>query len=206
MVPSCGLRATDTSRHHVPSGGYQRKGDVRAPRNFTKGNAEVLRFGGFAAKDERRGSGEDEAPVGFSLADATTSNPKRRILSANDQIAWLGEFLADARRMLALRSAGHTFGAAAGRMGLSTSNIFARCKRLGLPLAKRAGVSLWPKPREAGPPLRSNVAITERPPGPSSGTQLKKRSDARIAPVASPSNSVSGGRRRLTGLRGGRVD
>ncbi|WP_437972247.1 hypothetical protein WMF04_24430 [Sorangium sp. So ce260] len=165
----------------------------------------MLRFGGFAAEDERRGSGEDAAPVGFSLADATTSNPKRCILPAIYLIAWLGELSTDARRMLALRSAGHTLGAAAGRMGVSTSNIFARCKRLGLPLAERAGVSLWPKPRKAMPPSRSKVTIVERHPGPSSGMQLK-RSDARIAPVASPSNSASGGRRRLTGSRGGRVD
>ncbi|WP_437796459.1 hypothetical protein [Sorangium sp. So ce693] len=174
MVHSCGLRATGASRYHVPCGGYQCKRDVRAPRNFGKRQRRGAALRRLRRQDERRGSDEDEAPVGLSLADPTTSNPKKRILSAIDLNASLGELSADDRRMLALRSAGHTLEETARRTGVSTSNIFARRKRLGLTLAARAGVSLWPKPRKAGPPSRSEMTIAERHPGPSSRTQLKK--------------------------------
>ncbi|WP_437899209.1 hypothetical protein [Sorangium sp. So ce124] len=121
LVHSCGPRATDASRYYVPCNGYQRKCDVFDPCNFMEGRIEVLRFGDFDNEDEHRGPNEDEhrgpdedehrgpdedehrgpdedeAPVGFGLAEATSSNPTRRILSAINFTAWLADLPADDR-------------------------------------------------------------------------------------------------------------
>lgn len=138
LVHSYRLRATDASRYYVPCDGYQRKRDALDPRNFMEGHVEVLRFGDFADKEEHRGPDEDEAPFGFSLAEATSHNPTRRLLSAIDLTAWLAELPTEDRRMLALRATGHTLEETAEEMNVSISNIFARCKRLGHALAERA--------------------------------------------------------------------
>jgi hypothetical protein len=165
LVHSCGLRATDPSRHYVPCNGYQRKRDALDPRNFLEGNVEVLRFGDFDMDDERRGPDEDEAPLGFGLAEATSANPVRKILSAIDLTAWLDELPADDRRMLQLRAAGFTLEETAAKLRVSTSNIFARCKRLGIVLAERAGVGLQAKKREVWTSSRStSVPISSRVP------------------------------------------
>lgn len=147
LVHSCGLRATDPSRHYVPCDGYQRKRDALDPRNFLEGHVEVLRFGDFDTDDEYRGPDEDEAPLGFGLAEATSANPVRKILSAIDLTAWLVDLPADDRRMLQLRVAGFTLEETAAKLHVSTSNIFARCKRLGSVLAERAGILIEPKER-----------------------------------------------------------
>jgi hypothetical protein len=107
LVHSCGLRATDSSRYYVPCDGYQRKRDALDPRNFMAGHVEVLRFGDFDADDELRGPDEDEAPVGFGLAEATSANPTRRIISAINLAAWLAELPAEDRHMIELRAAGY---------------------------------------------------------------------------------------------------
>ena len=155
LVHSCGLRATDPSRHYVPCDGYQRKRDALDPRNFLEGHVEVLRFGDFDTDDERRCPDEDEAPIGFGLAEATSANPVRKILSAIDLTAWLDELPADDRQMLQLRVAGFTLEETAAKLGVSTSNIFARCKRLGSVLAERVGVTFLAKERQVEPSLRS---------------------------------------------------
>ncbi|WP_438040144.1 hypothetical protein [Sorangium sp. So ce128] len=141
LIHSCGLRATDASRYYVPCDWYQRKRDVFDLRNFMHGRVEVLRFGDFAAEDEHRGPDEDEAPVGFSLAEATSNNPTQRILSAINLIAWLAELPADDRRMLELRAAGFDLGEIANELGSSTFAICRRIKELGEDLARHTDLT-----------------------------------------------------------------
>ncbi|WP_437301146.1 hypothetical protein [Sorangium sp. So ce426] len=138
LVHSCGPRATDASRYYVPCNGYQRKCDVFDPRNFMEGRIEVLRFGDFDDEDEHRGPDEDEAPVGFGLAEATSSNPTRRILSAINLTAWLADLPADDRRMLELRAAGFDLEEISGEIGSSMFAICRRIEELGENLARHA--------------------------------------------------------------------
>ncbi|WP_437723707.1 hypothetical protein [Sorangium sp. So ce861] len=140
LVHSCGLRATDASRYYVPCDGYQRKRDVFDPRNFMEGDVEVLRFGDFADEDAHRGPDEDEAPVSFGLAEATSSNPTRRILSAINLTTWLADLPADDRRMLELRAAGFDLEEISGEINSSTFAICRRIKELGESLARHAGL------------------------------------------------------------------
>ena len=187
LVHSCGLRATDASRHYVPCEGYQRKRDALDPRNFMEGHVEVLHFGDFADGDEPRGPDEDDAPLGVGLADATSSNPTRRILSAIDLAAWLDELPPEDRRMLELRAAGHGLEEIAGKMKVSTSCVFANCKRLGLALAEYAGMSIGPKKRKARAPSHPQAATIERQEAPISEVRAVKKNGAhRVARAASP--------------------
>jgi hypothetical protein len=140
LVHSCGLRATDASRHYVPCEGYQRKRDALDPRNFLEGHVEVLRFGDFGDEDEHRGPDEDDAPVGFGLAEATSTNPTRRILSAINLVAWLQDLPAEDRRMIELRAAGFDLEEIAGELGTSKFAVCRRIKELGEDLAKHAGL------------------------------------------------------------------
>ena len=178
LVHSCGLRATDASRYYVPCDGYQRKRDALDPRNFMEGHVELLRFGDFDADDEHRGPDEDEEPVGFGLAEATSSNPTRRILSAINLTAWLAELPVEDRHMLELRAAGHGLEEIAEKMGISTSNIFARCKRLGLALAEHAGICVNPKQkvRKALKNSRRQGPISETRPVKKAGVRSGSRS------------------------------
>ena len=189
LVHSCGLRATDPSRHYVPCDGYQRKRDALDPRNFMEGHVELLRFGDFDAEDEIRGPDEEDAPVGFGLAEATSANPTRRIVSAINLTAWLAELSPEDRRMLELRAAGHGLEEIAEKMGVSTSNVFVRCNRLGLALAEHAGISIQPKKRKARAPSRSKVGTADRRQGPSSEVRPVKKAGVRSGPRSATSRS-----------------
>jgi DNA-binding CsgD family transcriptional regulator len=189
LVHSCGLRATDPSRYYVPCDGYQRKRDALDPRNFMEGHVELLRFDDFDADDEIRGPDEDEAPVGFGLAEATSSNPTRRILSAINLTAWLTELSPEDRRMLELRAAGHGLEEIAEKMGVSTSNVFVRCYRLGLALAEHAEVNLQPKKRKARVPSRSRAAATGQQEAPISETRPVRKAGVRSGSRPSTSRS-----------------
>jgi DNA-directed RNA polymerase specialized sigma24 family protein len=189
LVHSCRLRATDASRYYVPCDGYQRKRDALDPRNFMDGRIEVLRFGDFADEDEHRCPDEDEAPVGVGFAEATSNNPTRKILSAIDLTAWLEELPAEDRRMLELRAAGFTLEETAAKLGVSTSCVFANCKRLGQALAEHAGIYIQPKKRKARAPSRSKVGATGRQQGPSSGVRPVKKVSAQSVSRSSTSRS-----------------
>ena len=179
LVHSCGLRATDASRYYVPCDGYQRKRDALDPRNFMEGNVEVLHFGDFADGDEPRGPDEDDAPLGFGFADATSSNPTRRILSAIDLAAWLDDLPPEDRHMLKLRAAGYGLEEIAEKMKISTSCVFANCKRLGLALAEHAGMRIGSKKRKDRAPSRPRAVAIEQQEAPISEVRTVKKIGAR---------------------------
>ncbi|WP_437316243.1 hypothetical protein [Sorangium sp. So ce385] len=104
---ACRLRAIDLGRQVVQSDGQPGR-DVFDLRNHLSGPVELLRLGDFADEDEHRDPSEDEVPLGFGFAEATTTNPTRRILSAIDLTTWLTDLPAEDRRMLTLRAAGFT--------------------------------------------------------------------------------------------------
>jgi hypothetical protein len=104
---------------------------------------------------QHRSPDEDDAPLGFGFAEATSSNRTRRIVSAIDLTDWLDDLPREDRHMLELRAAGLTLEETAEKMGVSISNIFTRCKRLGFALAEHAGICIQPKKRKARGSSRS---------------------------------------------------
>lgn len=177
LVHACKLRAIDLSRYVAQCDGGQRKRDVFDLRNYIAGHVEVLRFGDFDADDEHRGPDEDEAPIGFGLAEATSSNPTRRIISAVSLTAWLAELPVEDRHMLELRAAGLTLEETAEKMSVSTSCVFVNCRRLGLALAEHAGICVEPKKKKKTK-VRKAMKDTGRQ-GPISETRPLKKAGMR---------------------------
>jgi DNA-directed RNA polymerase specialized sigma24 family protein len=186
LVHACKLRAIDLNRYVAQCDGGQRRRDVFDLRNYIAGRVEVLRFGDFDAEDEIRGPDDDEAPSGFGLAEATSANPTRRILSAINLSAWLTELSAEDRRMLELRAAGFGLEEIAEKMGVSTSCVFANCRRLGHALAEHAGICVKPKARTSS---RLKVKDTGRRQGPISETRPVRK--ARVPSASRSSTSRS---------------
>ena len=133
-----------------------------------------------------RGPDEDEAPLGFDLAEATSANPLRKILSAIDLTVWLDELPADDRRMLQLRTAGFTLAETPATLGVSTSNIFARCKRLGSILAEQAGMSFQAKERKVWSARRAVQPASTRRPRSSAETAMRKKMGASTMGARAP--------------------
>jgi len=188
LVHACRLRAIDLSRHYVPSEGYQRKRDVLDPRNYHSGRVEVLRFCDVAAESESCWSSEEGDPFAIGFAEKTSLNPHGRIVSAINLLDWLEELPAEDRRMLELRASGYTLEESAAMMGLSTSTIFAKSKRLGLALAERAGARVELKKKRKGrAPSVSKVELTGQKQGPISEViPVKKAAVRRRSRASTP--------------------
>ena len=126
LVHHARLRACDVSRQIA--GGYSRK-DVLDARY--SGKVEVLHLDGDHL------DGDD-----VGLARALSSDPTHRIFGAISLKRWLEGLPEEDQRMLELRMAGCTLEETAEKMNVSTSTVFARCRRLGLELAARAGIEV----------------------------------------------------------------
>lgn len=162
LIHACKLRAIDLSRYVAQCDGGQRKRDGFDLRNYIAGRVEVLRFGDFADEDEHRGPDEDEASLAFGLAEATSNNPMRKIVSAIDLASWLAKLPVEDRRMLTLRAAGWTLEEIAAERGASTSYIFGRCQQLGLALLARGGARIEMKKEKTRIALRA-ASTAKRP-------------------------------------------
>jgi hypothetical protein len=134
LVYSARQRAEDLGRQIVPCGGKARKTCVLDPRNFHEGKVEVLRL-------DRLVQDHCEADT-VGLAEATVSNPVRRMVSAIDLQAWLTSLQEADQQLLSMKMAGHGLEAIGKRLGISTSAAWARCRELGFELADRAHVEV----------------------------------------------------------------
>jgi DNA-directed RNA polymerase specialized sigma24 family protein len=138
LVHACRQRAVDLARHFVPSGGTRRYCDAMNQRAYRDGRVEVLRFDSWTEDDA-----EDESrPQQIGLAEQFCQSPERKMISALDLEDWLADLSAQNYGIMEGRMAGFSLPRIATDLGLSTSTIFARAKKLGLELASRAGVSV----------------------------------------------------------------
>jgi len=134
LVYSARQRAEDLGRQIVPCGGKARKTCVLDPRNFHEGKVEVLRL-------ERLVQGHCEADT-VGLAEATVSNPVRRMVSAIDLQAWLASLREADQQLLSMKMAGHSLEVIGKLLNISTSAVWARSRELGYELAERAHVEV----------------------------------------------------------------
>ena len=138
LAHSCRQRAVDLDRHFVPADGTWRNQDVFDPRAYRDGKVEMLKID--VTQEDGGAEGERGLHVGF--AEALASNPGRKIRSAIDLESWIGGLSHRDRYIMEARMAGHSLGQIAHELDVSTSNIFARARELGLELAARAGVGI----------------------------------------------------------------
>jgi hypothetical protein len=165
LVHAVKLRAMDLGRRVAQCDGEQPLRDVFDLRNQLAGRVEVLRLGDFREAGEEsthRGLEEDDASLGFGLAEATCANPTARILSAHDLTAWLAGLPAEERRMLELRAAGYTLEETADELGVSLTTVFHNCRRLGLALAERTGIPIAPRTHKTRK-IEAQPASSKRP-------------------------------------------
>jgi hypothetical protein len=145
LVHHCRLRAIDLGRHLVR--GEQRARDVMDSRNYHRGKLELLRIDG-APDEDGDLHGEEDGNVVIGLADGLAQDPTPRIIGAIDLASWARSLPERDRAMLVARYQGHTLQETAEAMDSSISAVFARLKRLGGELARRAGVTITKKPRK----------------------------------------------------------
>ena len=150
LVHSCRQRAVDLDRHFVPADGTRRNQDLLDPRAFRDGKVEVLRIDGI----HEDGGAEGDRGLNVGFAEALASNPALKIRSAIDLESWIGELSHRDRYIMEARMAGYSLGQIAADLDVSTSNIFARAKALGLELAARAGVRIDLTGRGRGRPRK----------------------------------------------------
>jgi hypothetical protein len=142
LVHHARLRAVDLGRQLVRSG--QRKRDALDPRNYHQRRVEILRIDGLPDEDGtfRR---EEDAEMVIGLADGLAQDPTPKIIGALDLASWADTLAPGDRAVLAARYEGHTLKETAEAMGSTISPVFARLKRLGTELARRAEIELGPK-------------------------------------------------------------
>jgi hypothetical protein len=95
LVHHCRQQALDRRRHFVPADGSRRVQNAMSDAAYRRGDAEVLRL------DELLASA-DETAMDAGLARELCANPTRKINSAIDLQAWLGDlgFIAGGSRWL----------------------------------------------------------------------------------------------------------
>ncbi len=137
LVHACRQRAVDLARTFVRDGSH-RINDAMSERAYHEGRGEVLRLDAWTEDDE-----EDEShPHQIGLAEELCQSPEHKMNSALDLEEWLEELSGRDYSIMQARMAGYSLPRIASDLGVSTSTVFARAKKLGLELAGRAGVHI----------------------------------------------------------------
>jgi hypothetical protein len=135
LVHAAKQRACDLSRHLVRDGKCKVH-DAMSERAYHAGHVEVVRLDAWTEDDE-----EDEGhPNQIGLAEELCQSPEHKLNSALDLEEWLHGLTARDYGIMEGRMAGFSLPRIATDLGVSTSAVFARAKKLGLELASRAGV------------------------------------------------------------------
>ncbi len=187
LVHACRLRAIDLSRYVAQCDSGQRKRDVFHLRNYNAGQVEVIRLAHVHEEeneDEGHRLDKRTKPISVGFAELRCTNPTRKIHSAIDLNAWLAELPAEDQHMLELRAAGYGLEEIAREFGVSTSNIFIRCRNLGLALAERAGISVKPRTK-----TRKLIKSTRGQKAPASGVRPVRKARVRSESGSSTSRS-----------------
>ena len=135
LVHACRQRAVDLSRQLVRDG-KRRINDAMNERAYHTGRVEVLRLDAWTEDD----SEDEDHPNQIGLAEELCQSPEHKFNSALDLEEWLGELSGRDYSIMHARMAGYSLPRIASDLGVSTSCVFARTKKLGLELASRAGV------------------------------------------------------------------
>ena len=138
LVHAAKQRACDLARQLVRAGGHHRYNDAMNERAYHDGKVEVLRLDAWTEDD----SEDEDHPNQIGLAEELCQSPEHKLNSAVDLENWLGELSARDYSIMQARMAGYSLPRIASDLGVSTSTIFARAKKLGLELAGRAGVHI----------------------------------------------------------------
>ena len=134
LVHSCRQRAVDLNRDFVPATGtHCRNQDVLDPRTYRDGKEEVLHLDEFS---------EGDRGVEIAYAQAMAVKPERKWNSAIDLEAWIAEQTSTDQLLLEKRMEGYTLEQIAHDLGLTSSQVCSRTRKLGLELAARAGVRI----------------------------------------------------------------
>ncbi len=137
LVHACRQRAVDLARTFVRDGSH-RINDTMSERAYHDGRVEVMRLDAWTEDDE-----EDEGhPHQIGLAEELCQSPEHKMNSALDLEEWLGELTHRDYSIMEARMAGYSLPQIASDLGVSTSCVFHRAKKLGLELAGRAGVRI----------------------------------------------------------------
>jgi hypothetical protein len=128
LVHACRLRAIDLSRN-LANDRRQRLRDAYDPRNQAAGRVALL-----AVDAHGRGNA-------LGMAGATCINPTTKLDSAIDLSAWLDTLTSGDRSLMELRAEGFTWKEAGAVMGMPLRSAYDRGHKLGIDLARRAGVA-----------------------------------------------------------------
>jgi hypothetical protein len=136
LVHACRQRAVDLNRSFVRADRTHRLDDAMDPRAYQRGRLDELRLDAWTEDDAEN----ESHPYQIGFAEELCQSPERKMNSAHDLDEWLGTLNAGDYSLLQARMAGYSLPRIASDLGLSTSAVFARAKKLGLELAARAGV------------------------------------------------------------------
>jgi len=129
---------TDLNRRFVGADGAScRNQDVMSPAAYRDGKVEVLRIDGL--DDD---NAEEDRSLGFGYAEAAAGDPTRKVISALDLEAWLGELTHRDRALMERKAAGFSTTQTASDLGLPYQFTWRREKQLGRELAERAGLNV----------------------------------------------------------------
>jgi len=138
LVNKCRWVVTDLDRRFMGKDGAScRNQDVHAPSAYRDGRVELLRIDGL----DDDGSEEDRS-LGIGYAEAAAGDPTRKVISALDLEAWLGELTFRDRALMERKAAGFSTTQTASDLGLNYGVAYRKEKQLGLELAARAGVRI----------------------------------------------------------------
>ena len=129
LVHACRLRAQDLSRS-LANDRRQKLRDAYDPRNQAGGRVALLDI------DAHVGSHGNA----LGMAGPMCINPTNRLDSAIDLSDWLGTLSSGDRSLLELRAEGFTWQEAGAVMGMPLKSAYDRGHKLGMDLARRAGV------------------------------------------------------------------
>ena len=144
LVHACKLRTKDRGRRFVCGDRSRWQNDVY---NRQGRGTELRRLDGVADLRDDDDQDRHEEDPSLGLARMGINNPERNLLSAMDLVAWTDTLSPSDQRMLEMRYQGHGLDEVGKVAGRSVAGVFRRCRQLGLELAERAGVEIFPTRR-----------------------------------------------------------
>jgi hypothetical protein len=138
LVHSCRQRAVALNRDFVPADGRCRCHDVLDPRAYRDGKVEILHLDGFKPEDYR----ENDRALEIAFAEAMALRPERKMNSAIDLEAWVGNQTSCDQLILEKKMEGYGLEQIAYELDLPVWKVFDRAKKLGLELAGKMGVHI----------------------------------------------------------------
>lgn len=138
LVKKCRWSACDLGRHFVPADGCWRNRDVLDQRAYRDGHVQVLHIEGVL--DDQNVEGDRSLQVG--LAEELAASPERKMNSAMDLRKWVGGLTFRDQAIMQRKMEGFTTTEVAAELTQPYLVTYRLEKRLGMELARRAGVRI----------------------------------------------------------------